>query len=79
MAKCWSRRMSSISLRRITRHGCERIAQAACELALRRRKHLTIVHKANVLRIGDGLFLDICREAARGYPGLVVDDILSMP
>src|ERR1700731_3058257 len=65
-----------ISLRRITRHCCERIAQAACQLAMRRRRHLTIVHKANVLKIGDGMFLEICREAARGYPGLVVDDIL---
>src|SRR6202166_3873749 len=65
-----------ISLRRITRHCCERIALAACQLAMKRRKHLTIVHKANVLKIGDGMFLDICRETARGYPGLVVDDIL---
>src|SRR6202140_1016288 len=65
-----------ISLRRITRLCCERIAQAACRLAMVRRKHLTIVHKANVLKIGDGMFLDICREVARGYPGLAVDDIL---
>jgi 3-isopropylmalate dehydrogenase len=65
-----------VSLRRITRHCCERIAQAACKLAMRRRKHLTIVHKANVLKIGDGMFLDICREAARGYPELAVDDVL---
>jgi 3-isopropylmalate dehydrogenase len=65
-----------ISMRRITRHCCERIAQAACQLAMRRRKHLTIVHKANVLKIGDGMFIDICRAAARDYPGLEVDDIL---
>jgi 3-isopropylmalate dehydrogenase len=65
-----------ISLRRITRFCCERIAQAACKLAMRRRKHLTIVHKANVLKIGDGMFLDICRETARAYPELVVDDVL---
>ncbi len=65
-----------ISLRRITRHCCERIAHAACKLATNRRQHLTIVHKANVLKIGDGMFLDICREIARGYPGLAVDDIL---
>jgi 3-isopropylmalate dehydrogenase len=65
-----------ISMRRITRHCCERIAQAACQLAMRRRKHLTIVHKANVLKIGDGMFIDICRAAAAGYPGLEVDDIL---
>ncbi|HEX9587336.1 MAG TPA: isocitrate/isopropylmalate family dehydrogenase [Bradyrhizobium sp.] len=66
----------AISLRRITRHCCERIAQAACKLAMRRRKHLTIVHKANVLKIGDGMFLDICREAARACPGLAVDDVI---
>jgi 3-isopropylmalate dehydrogenase len=65
-----------VSLRRITRHCCERIAKAACQLAMRRRKHLTIVHKANVLKIGDGMFLDVCRKTAQDFPGLVVDDIL---
>ncbi len=65
-----------VSLRRITRHCCERIAQAACRLAMIRRKRLTIVHKANVLKVGDGMFLEICREAARAYPELVADDIL---
>jgi 3-isopropylmalate dehydrogenase len=65
-----------VSLRRITRHCCERIAQAACKLAMRRRKHLTIVHKANVLKVGDGMFLDICRATAQGYPELSVDDVL---
>ena len=65
-----------ISLRRITRHCCERIAKAACQLAMRRRQRLTIVHKANVLKIGDGMFLDICHQTARAFPGLVVDDIL---
>jgi 3-isopropylmalate dehydrogenase len=65
-----------VSLRRITRHCCERIAEVACKLAMRRRKHLTIVHKANVLKIGDGMFLDICRQTARAYPEIVVEDIL---
>jgi 3-isopropylmalate dehydrogenase len=65
-----------ISLRRITRLCCERIAQVACDLAMKRRRHLTIVHKANVLKIGDGMFLDICRQTARHYPDLVVDEIL---
>jgi 3-isopropylmalate dehydrogenase len=65
-----------ISLRRITRACCERIAHAACRLAARRRKCLTIVHKANVLKLGDGMFLEICRNVARGYAGLAVDDIL---
>jgi 3-isopropylmalate dehydrogenase len=66
----------AISLRRITRMCCERIAQAACKLAVRRRKHLTIVHKANVLSIGDGMFLDVCREVAGGYPEIAVDEII---
>jgi 3-isopropylmalate dehydrogenase len=66
----------AISLRRITRACCERIAHAACKLALRRRRHLTIVHKANVLKIGDGMFIEVCREVARGYPGVEVDDII---
>ena len=66
----------AISLRRITRRCCERIAHAACRLAMNRRKHLTIVHKASVLKIGDGMFLDTCRQVASNYPGLAVDDIL---
>jgi 3-isopropylmalate dehydrogenase len=65
-----------ISLRRITRQCCERIAEAACELAMLRRKHLTIVHKANVLRMGDGMFLEICKRTAQRFPGLAVDEVL---
>jgi 3-isopropylmalate dehydrogenase len=65
-----------ISLRRITRHCCERVARAACELAMTRRRRLTIVHKANVLKLGDGMFIHICREVASHYPDLVVDDCI---
>jgi 3-isopropylmalate dehydrogenase len=65
-----------ISLRRITLKCCERIAHAACRLAMKRRRRLTVVHKANVLKIGDGMFLDACRKTAKAYPGLAVDDIL---
>ena len=63
-----------ISLRRITRSCCERIARAAFELATRRRKRLTIVHKANVLKIADGMFIGICREVGRDYPEVAIDD-----
>ncbi len=66
----------AISLRRITRACCERIAHTACKLAAGRRQHLTVVHKANVLKIADGMFLDICRQTARAYPGLTVDDVI---
>jgi 3-isopropylmalate dehydrogenase len=57
-----------------TRHGIERIARVACELALGRRKRLSIVHKANVLRLSTGLFRDVCREVAAEYPDVAVDD-----
>jgi methanogen homoisocitrate dehydrogenase len=52
----------SCTLRVITRQGCERIARSACALA-RGRHHLTIGHKANVLK-SDLLFRDVCREEA---------------
>ncbi len=65
-----------ISMRRITRHCCERIARAAFELAMTRRRKVTIVHKANVLKIGDGMFIDICHEVAKDYPDVVVDDVI---
>lgn len=65
-----------ISLRRITRRCCERVARAACELAMTRRRRLTVVHKANVLRLGDGMFLDICRRVAAEYPQLELDDLI---
>ena len=65
-----------VSLRRITRHCCERIARSAFELAMTRNKHVSIVHKANVLKIGDGMFIDICRAVAREYPEVQVDDFI---
>jgi len=65
-----------VSLRRITRPCCERIARAAFELAMTRKKHVTIVHKANVLRIGDGMFIDACHAVAREFPEVRVDDVI---
>ena len=65
-----------ISLRRITRACCERIARAAFELATRRRNHVTAVHKANVLKMGDGLFLDECRKVAKDFPAVTLDEII---
>jgi 3-isopropylmalate dehydrogenase len=65
-----------ISLRRITRRCCERIARAGFELAMRRRRHVTLVHKANVLKLTDGLFLDECRKVAAEFPDVMVDDVL---
>jgi len=58
----------------ITRQATERIARSAFELAMRRRKKVTIVHKANVLKMTTGLFRDVCREVAETYPEVEVDD-----
>jgi 3-isopropylmalate dehydrogenase len=64
----------AIAMGIFTRPAIERIARQACELAVRRRRHLTIVHKANVLRTTTGFFLEICRAVAADYPQLDVDD-----
>lgn len=65
-----------ISLRRITRQCCERVARSAFELAMQRRQHLTLVHKHNVLKITDGIFLDACRRVAAEFPQVRVDDFI---
>jgi 3-isopropylmalate dehydrogenase len=66
----------AISLRRITRACSERIARAAFELARTRRKRVTIVHKANVLKVTDGLFIEECRKVAQEFPDIAVDDVI---
>src|SRR3954463_7813256 len=59
----------AISLRKITREGSTRIAESAFRLAAQRpRKLVTAVHKANVLRISDGFFLDCVRAVAARHP-----------
>src|SRR6267378_2417086 len=58
----------ALAVRKITRAGSTRIAEAAFALAMRRRKQVTAVHKANVLRVSDGLFLDCVRAVAARFP-----------
>lgn len=57
-----------------TKKAIARIAHAAFQGAMDRRKKVTIVHKANVIRLGSGLFLNTCREVAEQYPEVEVDD-----
>jgi 3-isopropylmalate dehydrogenase len=64
----------AIAMGIITRPAVERIARSAFALAQRRGKRVTIVHKANVLRLTTGLFRDVCREVARDFPDVTVDD-----
>ncbi|GAA4907838.1 isocitrate/isopropylmalate dehydrogenase family protein [Nonomuraea thailandensis] len=64
----------AIAMGIVTRPAVERIAVEAFELASRRRGRVTIVHKANVLKLTTGLFRDVCREVAARYPQVSVDD-----
>ncbi|QBJ96777.1 isocitrate/isopropylmalate dehydrogenase family protein [Rhodococcus sp. ABRD24] len=57
----------------VTRQACERIAHEAFRLARTRRRRVTIAHKANVLPMTMGLFLDTCLEVAEQYPDVTVD------
>jgi isocitrate dehydrogenase (NAD+) len=60
------------SLAVVTRVGCERIIRYAFEYALRHgRKKVTIVHKANILKMVSGLFLEVGRNVAEEYAGRV--------
>lgn len=65
----------ALALRKITRAGSLRIAEAAFALAMTRgRRKVTAVHKANVLRVSDGLFLDCAREVAQRYPNVAYEE-----
>ena len=66
---------TSLSLRVITPGGCKRIIRAAFEYAKKHdRKKVTCIHKANVLRITDGLFLKTFNEVAEDYPGISTEE-----
>ena len=67
----------AIAERVITRAASARIGQVALDLATKReRKQLTIVHKANILPLTDGLFRDTIREVAADFPVVNVDELL---
>jgi len=66
---------SAISCKINTRKGSERIVRAAFVYAEAHGKtSVTVVHKANVVRASDGLFLEVAREVAREYPGITMGD-----
>jgi 3-isopropylmalate dehydrogenase len=65
----------AVSCKVNTRAGSERIARAAFEYARRTgRRKVTVVHKANVVRATDGLFLEAAKAVAHEYPGIAFDD-----
>ena len=65
----------AISCKVNSKKGSERIVRAAFEFAKKHdRRKVTIVHKANVVRATDGLFLEEAKRVAREFPGIQVDD-----
>jgi isocitrate dehydrogenase (NAD+) len=71
------RRTAAESIAVITRFGSERVIVYAFEYARRhRRRKVTLVHKANILKMSNGLFLDTGREIAKRYPDIEFDDMI---
>jgi isocitrate/isopropylmalate dehydrogenase len=65
-----------LAVRKITAVGCRRIALAGFREAARRRRHVTAVHKANVMRLTDGIFLEEARRVAAEFPDVAYDEML---
>lgn len=66
-----------VSLRVMTRAGCERIVRFAFEQAVALgRKKVTAVHKANILKLGDGMFLDCAQSISKEYPSIEFEDTI---
>jgi len=64
-----------IALRVVTRAASEKVARLAFDLALKRRRRVTCVHKRNILRITDGIFRDSVFRVAEEYPSVRVDEV----
>ena len=66
---------SGISIKPISVFGTERIVRAAFEYAQKNaRRKVTAVHKANIMKYSDGLFLEVSREVAKDYPDIEFED-----
>ena len=67
----------ALALRKITAHGSRRIAEAGFALAAQRPAlRVAAVHKANVMRMSDGLFLEQVRAVAAHYPHIAYEEVL---
>jgi isocitrate dehydrogenase (NAD+) len=65
------------SIKIITEKASTRIARFAFEYARQhQRKRITAVHKANIMKLSDGLFLDCCRAVAKSYPEVTYDEMI---
>ena len=67
----------ALAMRRITEHASRRIAKAGFQIASKRpAKRVAIIHKANVMRLSDGLFLDTVRNVAKDFPDIEYEEVL---
>jgi 3-isopropylmalate dehydrogenase len=66
----------ALSVRKITAHASRRIARSAFELAQRRRRKVTAVHKANVIKMSEALFLREVRAVAERFPDVKCEEQL---
>ena len=64
-----------IAIRVVTQAASERVARLAFELAMKRKRHVTCVHKRNILRITDGIFRESVFKVAEDYPSVSVDEV----
>jgi len=65
------------SLKIVTEQACTRISRYAFELAERQgRKKVIAIHKANIMKLADGLFLECSRKVARQYPEITYDEMI---
>lgn len=65
------------SLKVITRTASERIARYAFDYAQKNhRRQVTAIHKANIMKLADGLFLRCCREVAKSYPEIQYKELI---
>jgi isocitrate dehydrogenase (NAD+) len=70
-------RSAAESIAIITRVGSERIARYAFEYARRHgRKKVSLIHKANILKMSNGLFLEVGRDVAKAYPDIEFEDVI---
>jgi 3-isopropylmalate dehydrogenase len=66
----------ALSIRKITAHCSKRIALRSFEMAMKRRKKVTAIHKVNSFKLTDGLFLKEVREVAKDFPEVTFEDQL---
>ena len=65
------------SLKVITERASKRIARFAFEYAKKKGRHkVSAAHKANILKVSDGLFLETCRAVAKGFPEIEYEEII---